>query len=296
MMKTLRFCFTFLFFTLLYYYTASFCNSKTDGFSVARIYSELPYNPAWDTSAAPLEIDQILSQPFHYIGCGGQCFAFASADDKYVIKFFKHRIRKPYNYFYNTHLPGFLDRKRQKKLDKALYKMNRDFTSYKLAYEQLKEETGLIYLHLNKTDNLKKNLTIIDKLGISHLIPLDQVEFIVQKKAELIFTRIQTLVAQNDLSSIRACIHGMIETIVSRCKKGIYDEDPRIYRNFGFIGNHPLFIDVGRFRPDPSRIEPAIYHKDLKDILQRLSEWLEASYPSLTPLLEQEMYAFENPV
>jgi len=99
-------------FVFCVYWIAGFCHKKTDGFSVARIHSTLPWNPAWETAPLPgeeqHELEQALSQKFHYLGCGGQCFAFSSEDERYVIKFFKHRIRNPYSLLLHLPLPKVL--------------------------------------------------------------------------------------------------------------------------------------------------------------------------------------------
>lgn len=275
-----------------------FCNAQTDGFSVARIHSELSFNPAWEVD--PLSFDQeqtlctVLNQKFRYLGCGGQCFAFVSEDDKWVIKFFKHRFRKPFSYFYHASLPMWIDRVRERKLHKALFKLNRDFTSYKIAYEDLREESGLLYIHLNKNEVNFPTLTIVDKIGISHKICLSEVEFVVQKKAELAYDHIGALMKNNDLSGARAALHSILQTLILRCQRGIYDEDPPIHRNLGFVDAQPIFIDVGRFRRDESRKNPEIYKKDLTLITKRLRRWLEENYPPLTTLLDEELDATQN--
>jgi len=61
------------------------------------------------------------------------------------------------------------------------------FRAHKLAYTEIKADTGLIYIHLNKSDHLKTQLKVVDRLGRTHHIDLDKTEFIVQEKAELIF-------------------------------------------------------------------------------------------------------------
>lgn len=294
--------FKFLFFTLslgiAYHFTASFCDKQTDGFSVARIHSELPYNPEWET-APPLdemqkELDAALSQKFHYLACGGQCFAFGSEDGKYVIKFFKHRIRKPYSYLMNAELPRFFGKLRNRKLDKALTKLRRDFTSYKIAYEDLPEETGLIYIHLNKGTKLNRSVTIVDKIGIKHQIPIDGTEFVVQKKAQLAYSHIEDLMAVGDTVQARQSLHAILDVIVSRCKKGVFDEDPKIHRNFGFLGDKPIFIDVGRFVKDSNRKDPAVYKADLLTITKRFRKWLKDAHPELVDILDEELCEFQT--
>jgi hypothetical protein len=279
---------------LSYYCAASLCIPLTDGFSIARIHSDLPYNPAWET--APLteqqqkELDGALKNTFHYLGCGGQCFAFASEDGRYVIKFFKHRIRKPYSYLLKASLPWPLSGWCERKLNKALFKLHRDFTSYKIAYEELQEETALLYIHLNKGTSLHRSVCLVDKLGIKHTLPLDDVEFIVQARAELAHPYIEKIAAKKDEASAREAFQGILHIIVSRCKKGIFDEDPRIHRNLGFANNKPLLIDVGRFVRDPKRCEPSVYKADLLAITKRFRTHLQESHPELVPILDEELY------
>lgn len=282
----------------IYHFVGGFCARQTDNFSVARIHSTLPYNARWET--APLseenqqELEAALSQEYRYLACGGQCFAFGSEDGKYVIKFFKHRIRKPYSYLLNLSLPQALDKLVQRKKDKALFKLNRDFLSYKLAYEDLQEETGLLYIHLNKGESLQRSLSIVDKIGIKHKISLDEIEFVVQKQGRLAPSHIHALMEKREFEKARYALRAMLETIVSRCKKGFFDEDPQIHRNFGFVGDKPIFIDVGRFVPDSRRKDPAVYSADLLKITHRFRKWLAEAHPELVTILDEEIRIFET--
>lgn len=273
---------------VLYHFAASFCNQQTDGFSIARIHSDLSFNPKWEI--APIkkekqnEVEKALSQEFRYMACGGQCFAFGSEDDQYVIKFFKHRIRKPYSYFTKIF---------KKKFEKAKYKLHRDFTSYKVAYEDLPEETGVIYIHLNKGMAPVPSVTIVDKLGIKHLLKLDGVEFVLQKKAELAYSRIDHLVEQGDPMKIRQALRSIIDVIVARCQKGYFDEDAKIHRNFGFVGDEPVIIDVGRFIPDSKRKEVGIYRADVLAITKGMRSWLKEKHPELVATLDEELNGYQ---
>jgi len=278
------------------YYLALFCNQMTDGFSVARIHSDLPYNPSWEvpppsTAEGQHALARALSQNYHYLGCGGQCFAFGSEDGSYVIKFFKHKIRKPYSYLLHAPLPSFLNGVQRRKLSKIHFKLSRDFTSYKIAYEDLPEETGVIYLHLNKGDSLQQSLRITDKLGIAHHIWLDDVEFVVQRQATLAYKHLAELMQKDAVAQARQSLHALVSTLVKRAQKGIFDEDPQIHRNFGFSNTQPMIIDVGRFIKDPSRKDPAIYRSDLYRITKRLRAHLEETHPQLVATLDEELHA-----
>lgn len=279
-----------------FYYIGQLCILATDGFSVARIHSELAYNPKWETAPLSLQeqslLNNALSQKYRYLSCGGQCFAFESEDGNYVIKFFKHKIRKPHTFLLGLCIPGFWNNKCKSYLNKALIKHNRDFTSYKIAYEQLREESGLIYLHLNK-GACSHSLRIVDKIGIEHLIDLNNVEFIVQKKAQLFFAYIQELMQKKQMNEARCAIRDVLHLMITRCQKGVFDEDPGIHRNLGFFNNQPIFIDIGRFVTDFSRKEKAVYMQDLFFITKRFKAFLLENYPTLVPILEEELHALQ---
>lgn len=274
-------------------YVPDFCFKHTDGFSVARLQSAFPSDPRWDISSLPptdqTEFDKAISQKYRYLGFGGQCFAFESEDGQYVIKFFKHQLRKPQAWLFSLPLPEPLRSKCRKMLQRMISKHERDFNSYKLAYDALKGETGLVAIHLNKTSNIHKSLTIADKLQILHQIDLDQTEFILQKKAQLVYPAIARMMEQGNFESARKSLHAIFQLIVSRCQKGIFDEDPRIHCNVGLIGTEAIFIDVGRFKLDPKRADPQVYMHDLTLITERFKGWIGENYPALLFVFEEEM-------
>ncbi|MBS0651904.1 MAG: hypothetical protein JSR39_00070 [Verrucomicrobia bacterium] len=274
-------------------FVPDFCFKQTDGFSVSRLQSAFPSDPQWDTPSLAgqdlAELEKALGQKYRYLDFGGQCFAFESEDGQYVIKLFKHRLRKPQAWFMTLPLPEPLRSSCRKMYNRTLSKHYRDFNSYKLAYDSLKEETGLIAIHLNKTSDIRKQLIISDKLHITHNIDLDQTEFIVQKKAQLVYPTIADMMAHGNIESVKATLHSILHLIVSRCQKGIYDEDPRIHCNVGLIGTDAIFIDVGRFKPDAQRTNPEVYKHDLFIITQRFKDWIAANYPALVPVFDEEM-------
>ena len=276
-----------------FFQVSAFCEKQTDKFRLTRIFSTLQHDARWETT--PLsevqskEVDAILSQKYTYLGSGGQCYAFLSEDGKSVIKFFKHHRRTLPAWIKILPLPIQLAVKREKRLRAKEGKLLRDFASYKLSFERLKQETGVIFVHLNKTSHLNKQLMIVDKLNIEHKLSLDDVEFVLQKKADLVYPHIKELVKKNDQEGAQKAIRSIVELIVSRCQKGVFDEDPRIHRNFGFIEDNALIIDVGRLIHDPERKKPEVYIKDLHKITARFKAWLTEKHPTLVPVLDQEI-------
>lgn len=270
---------------------------RTDGFTLAKITSSLSFNPHWVTPSLELEeqrqLAAALDQEYTYLGAGGQCFAFVSADDKYVIKFFKFFRRKA-PFYADFPMPSSLKQKVEQKVKKRQEKLERDFRSYKLAIEDLKDDTGLIFAHLNKTKNLRKDLPIIDKAGRKFTLNLDEREFIVQKKADLIYPHIKALMASGETEKAKTLIKNLLTLLIKRSEMGIFDEDARIHRNFGCIGEEVILIDAGRLRKDPSITDPQKYMRDIHQITERFIVWLGENYPELKISLEEEIYALEK--
>lgn len=275
---------TYILLSAFLFFISWFCNKETDGFSIARITSELPQGLKWSTpelsANEKAQLENALAQKYRYLSSGGQCFAFVSQDNHYVIKFFKTHFYKMSSLTFQS-LPFIPEATRKKKWHKAIFKLNRDFNSYLLASQDLKQETGTMYVHLNKSTDLKKKIYIFDKLGIGHEIDLDQFEFAVQKRAELAFPYIHFLIKNAEFAKAREAMCALIKLSLSRCRKGFFDEDARIHCNFGFLEARPIFIDIGRFIRDPGRQNRDALQKDFKATSSQLISWIEANYPHL---------------
>jgi len=202
---------TLLFFALAYY----FSDLATWGFTIARLRTTQSLG-----AVSGIDPHPILNQKFYLKDQGGQSYVFISADEKYVLKFFKDMPR-PWIPFKNY---------QQKKLGKLI----RTLKGYQLAFDKLKEETGLLYLHLSPTETALPT-TLVDRISIEHPIDLSSVYFVLQKRASPISTfnldQVSTLLQK------RAACH-------------IADHDPRLYDNLGWIDGQLVFIDPGRFVED----------------------------------------------
>ena len=236
-------------------------HNKTLGFSVAKISSNFSYDPAWATlepQGAELDhLKEIFHQKFTYLAAGSQSYAFASEDGKYVIKFFrmKHLIPKITDYLH----PDKVEHRRQNLLS--------IFSAHKLAYEELRQETGLIYLHLNKSRHLQTTLHVVDRLGRPHQINLDKTEFVVQEKAELIFTRLKKLLQKGDHEAVERSIAAVMELVRHRIDLGIADHDKAVTHNYGFVGERAVHLDIGRIYKEKKL-------KDYDRIEGRIRKWV----------------------
>jgi hypothetical protein len=274
---------------LLFQLTSRFCEKATDGFAVSKIASHLSFDPKWAIPQNEPEAKTILNQKFHYLSKGAQCYVFASSDNKYVLKFFRQKLfyLSPFSYF----LPSEL---REKKLQKKKGALEKDFKSYLLAHEELKEETGLIFLHLNKSNTFDHPLTIVDKLGIEHRIDLNQHEFFIQKKASLIPEKIEEEMKKGNIEGAKETIRSLFALIHRRIEKKISDADANLKKNFGYIDGKAIQIDVGRFSKTEFSKGRALNSLDKRK--EDLHYWINQHYPELSPFFETEFKRLiENP-
>ncbi len=286
---------------------------KTHGFCLQRILAnDLPSTPKWETSPLSSEenalVGDLLSQPYRMIGAGSECFAFASEDGTAVIKFFKldhfrpiylHRgifleDRSDYCGTLSDHpltklsLPYPFGPALKRFLGIREFRIQRSLSSIHLAHEHLKEETGLIYLHLNPTDHLQKQLTLYDSCGIAHQVDLDKTKFFLQKRAVPLERHFAALIKTRAEEKAKQSIDSYIQLIKDRCQKGFADRDI-INRNFGYIGTEAIEIDSGSFQKNPLMQKPSMYKKELFFATLELKLWLKKHYPEMALYLEDRV-------
>jgi hypothetical protein len=268
----------------MYKSIARFCSIQTDDFTIHRISSTRAFNSEWEvhtlSSEEQGELSAAFNQEYHYFARGNQAFAFISGDGNYIVKFFNQRIFAlpfPWNFIPRSWIK---DSRRGKKARMREDKLRRDFTSYRIAFDELEQETGLVFVHLNRSDWIKKKLRIYDKLKIGHQIDLDSMEFIVQKRAVLVYPYIDQLMTEGKEEEAKMALDKILQLFVVRCQKGIDDSEPDLDKNFGFIGQEAMQIDAGRFAKAESKVA-------LPPIKDSFKKWL-ARYPSLALHFEQE--------
>lgn len=272
----------FVFFALF-----QFCSKATDGFSLHKIQSS--HEPQIDWSTPPLQVSPFLNQSFHYLGHGAQTFAFRSEDDQYVIKFYRHHRSKHPLMRFSHILPREWRKNLKKTVLKRREKRGKDFKSYVMASRLLKEETGLIYVHLNPTTHLKGKLTLYDKVGIKHSIDPNLYSFILQKRATPFYPTLQKWIESGDVDQAKQELSKLLFLISNRCKRGLSDKDPDLTTNFGFTEIGPIQFDIGRYKKDPSKTSPAEIKIELLRITDRLCQWLEQKDPSLSAHIKEEI-------
>ncbi|HRD55855.1 MAG TPA: hypothetical protein PLC42_05600 [Parachlamydiaceae bacterium] len=266
----------------------------TDDFRLSNITYEIAHHKEWEipvlSNEKQKEIQAILNQPFTYLGKGAQSYVFSSKDNQYVIKFFKFKHLKPS--FIVDALPAvfpFADYK-AKEIARKDRKLNSAFNGYRLAYEVHRQETGLIFIHLNKTDHLlNQTVKIIDKIGRIYEIDLDSTVFLLQKKGVTLRTAFHQLLKNNNLFLFKERIGQVFSLYLSEYKKGIYDHDHGVMNNTGFIGNQPIHLDVGKLLKEEKMKIPTVYSQDLEIIYKKIDLWIQKHYPDQHENLAQEI-------
>ncbi len=146
----------------LFFGLERFCRWQTGGFRPSKVMCERPHTfhyPVPPPSAGALkEINQLFEKPFTFLGRGVQCYAFLSADGTTVLKLFKHHhFGLPSDLLH--YLPGS-----KSVLQKRNRRLQHIYKSALIAASWLKNESGILYLHLEKTPDCHPTVIVCDKL------------------------------------------------------------------------------------------------------------------------------------
>lgn len=262
-----------------------FCDFQTKGFRPHLIVSNLPNDPRWEvpelTEEEQQQVDTLLDQKFTFLGTGGWCYAFLGEDQTTVLKFYKHSHLLPSTIFREGITFDKLLFKSAPWPQNAPYFQEFNFKSCMLLYKEAKERTGLLYVHINKTENKHKPVILIDNVGVQHPIDLDKTEFIVQRKAQLLIPHLQQLMHDKKPEEAKRCIDNLLQCLLTFYQKGIRDYDKSIRKNFGFIGEYAISLDISSFGPDPSLKDPEEYRKEIALKTHRVARWLRKHEPEL---------------
>ena len=250
-----------------------------DGFALRHIASRYALAlPPVEQESPP---EALFNQEFTYLAKGTQVYVFASADGNYVLKFFRH----------SRFDPPLLHPERAEQRDAKRQAM---LKSTHLAFTDLKEESGLIYIHLTPTVGRLGTVRLRDALGTRYELPLDSYEFFVQKRAEGLYPHLSHFIASGDKKGAQEALDAVLGLLVTRYEKGIKDYDATLHRNLGFVGNRPIFLDVGQFERRESIKDPAFYCKEMQYITRKLNLWLQSAAPELNSYLLAELASNES--
>jgi hypothetical protein len=244
-------------------------------------------SPEWElpplSSHEQVQVDAILFQPFTFLARGSQAFAFISEDQRYVLKLFKQHKWRPshllsylplsFNPYYKAYLL------KQKKQHDVLH-------SCKTALFHVKEDTGVLYAHLNPTPLNVPPVTLIDKHGKLWKIDLSKSCFLLQKKADLFYEHIADLMNQMRVEEAKHAITSSIKLIDRFIDLGVYENNAILRKNFGFINNEAMQFDIGKFKFDPSRVRDK---REIRTVTKNFRKWVITHYPELQVHFDQTL-------
>lgn len=207
-----------------------------------------PEFPLVFTDAERLEAQAATDQIFRYLGHGKQMTAYLSSDGKYVLKLFNPRkILKREAFFDAEKLIHFCS---LKWLNSAHFKkeerLRRLFARYQIAAKELKEETGIVWVHLHPGTRLGKKAIIYDKGGSICFLNLDDAPFALQYKVELAAEKLSSALQNQDLQAQSSLLQAMIAFFSKRAAKGYTDRIQTFHNNYGFLEGRLIQIDPGR--------------------------------------------------
>lgn len=186
------------------------------------------------TSKLSPEVIKILQQPFIYLDRGKQSFAFVSEDGGYVLKFFDlSRLRL------------WSDK------DKAAQRIHQAVHGYAIADAYDRDHVGLLYLQLQPRGEGLPKITLTDRFGITHVVDLNEVPFILQKKA------VQTRKFLKTAKDVPASLQQIYDMYADEHARGVYDSDHNVMVNTGFADGQPMRIDAGRLKIDNAMKDPS---------------------------------------
>lgn len=283
-MRLRNLVFSLVFVSLLAFGSIRFYYYLTDDFRLGHITYDLSQLPDWpftSSSQEQQEVKAILNQPFYYLGKGAQSYAFVSQDGEYVLKFFKFKHLRPKWFLPLLPSIGPFDRYKRSLLAKQKRKVHSLFAGYALAYQENRDQSQLLHVHLMSTQNAYPIATIFDKMGREWQINLDEVPFLIQRKGEDLSTRIAHQLDQGQIQEAKISLQKILDMYMVEYQRGLFDRDPFVMQNTGFIQDEPFHLDVGKLTKEIRIKDRDVYKNDLKIVMWKISDWIAKHYPQV---------------
>lgn len=260
-------------------------SASKNPFSPANITNELESDPVIDVNASPellAYVNVITQQPFYWLSKGFQAYAFESQDGEYVIKFFQMKRLAPAS-FWDHPIEYVFSNKFRRRMQDIIEHKKEILTSSKLVFEEAPEETGVIFVHMNKTDKLLHGVRIFDLTNQSYKIKPDTCCFLIQRKAKYVIPTLNELMKNDDLAGAQARINQIFTLLFTLAKKRLVDSDYALIRNnnIGFLSDKAIYIDTGHITKRPDLNVEEQMQREFNYRLKPLREWIRFKYPQL---------------
>lgn len=224
--------------------------------------------------------NSVINQSYRYLYEGSSSIVFISADNQYIFKILKQNTSS----IPTLILPPGQDQDgfTYKNIDTTSLKPNGlRCNSYLLAIDPLQKETGLIFLHLDRSQYLDTQLLVLDKKGNQRMVPLDEYAFLFQKKGDPIYQTITKWMRNNQIDKAKALVGHIIQSVFTLCQEVVIDESSIIKKHMACIGEQCLFMDVEHFQRQKEVIDGTAYLQQVDDIIDSFELWLKQKHPEL---------------
>jgi hypothetical protein len=220
----------------------------------------------------PERLSEILSQPFTYLTEGLQAFIYVSEDGKFILKTFKN-LEQSKDQFKSWGLNPD---------DITGELIENSIKSYELAFDKLREETALVYIHVS-SDPLPGQKLLLDNKEFD----ASDVQFLVQERVELVRDRIKRLMSASEANKVEDIIEQIMTFIGRVWEKGITEDTFNWDHNYGYTVTGKLAqIDVGTFWEGDKYLKEELQAKKLLDSISQ--RWLDENFPEFSDFYREK--------
>lgn len=244
---------------------------QKNDFCLSSLEPTLPADRACPINNKPVATET-LTQAYYYSGKGYLSYAFTSKDGQFLLRFLRRqRLGDP-----SIWLQKEKAKKRQERRELL-------FTSYKIACDILSEETGLLFLQLQKSQTILPQTTLFDTQKRAYSVDLNQVAFLLQRKAQDAKTTIEALMNEKRVDEAKKRLVQIFALLQSTTQKGVLHTSGLTSSrlNVGFTKNRAIYIDCAKLQMDSESTGKALFIKNLRP-LKTLNRWLMLHYPELS--------------
>ena len=258
----------------------------THGFRKEKIKVKLQKSSKILDSEKNKKVLKILSQNFYYLDKGCQTYVFESENKEYVLKFIRFsRYKMPFWMNFTKICEKGKDyyNQRQSQRQKRFFSTMR---SYEITDEFLKKETGVIYVHLKKT-NLNKIVKFFDKTKRSFDINVNDFGYILQRKAQPFEKYLKKISKSN--KDIEIVFNSFVDLTLEMFEKKIVNKDYNSVRNTGVLDNKIICTDVGSFYENNHLDKYWVFHDEFTSFTKMIRKWFIKNSPEKLHIIDKKI-------
>ena len=244
--------------------------------------------PEWDVALSKdaRRFFYVASQsPCVWLGSGSRSVVFSFGNDHYVLKCLK---APQYGSWFLQWFFSWRETKPSRRLRAAI-------CSAKLCAEELPEESGVVYAHLNLSRSGMPGFMCKDRYGSEFRLYGNSLRFVVQKKAIPCMQAIIGAMKEDNVVQAKKNLEQIVDLHVNLAKKGYFHK--KIFA-VGIAEGKAICMDVWRIH----KLHPCSPYRrfgfHMRSTFKPLASWLEMTYPELGKyfqvLCEEKLFALKG--